>query len=211
MGRGALRLSHLTYLPPVQQVTAQHGAAKYVGAVAAGYDAKRENTEKFIVEQGIIERMLGDLPSGTRVLDCPVGTGRFLPYYVERDFIFIGMDRSMDMMTIAATKVKSQKARGELHVGNILATNLADKAVDVTVNCRITRWVIGEHGPSGIAAMLKEMQRVTLERIILTARVRDHKYAVTRDLIESALDGWVIHEDAEGYEPAYRIMELRPA
>jgi hypothetical protein len=58
--------------------------------------------------------------------------------------------------------------------------------------------------------MLQEMQRVARQRVIFTARVKDHPFAVGYDLIESALQGWRIHGDVAGYEPAYRIIELRP-
>ena len=61
------------------QVT-QGGAEKYVGQVAQGYDAKREQSPKWQIEQRVIEDMLSDLPAESVVLDCPVGTGRFLPF-----------------------------------------------------------------------------------------------------------------------------------
>jgi ubiquinone/menaquinone biosynthesis C-methylase UbiE len=223
----------MEYLPPVaQQQAPAHGANKYHGSVAENYDGKRVNDPKWTTEQAIIEAMLSDLPEGSTVLDCPVGTGRFVRFYAERKLKFIGMDRSGDMLVQSALKLVSQdkaeawvaesnkrntvlpfhlKDLGSyLVIGDACQTGMKDKSVDAAVVCRLTRWLIEEQGPAGIVAMLKEMQRVSRSKIILTARVEGHKWAVSRHLINSALDGWTVYNDAEGYEPAYRIMELRP-
>jgi hypothetical protein len=225
----------MEYLPPVSQQphVQQHGAGKYHGPVAENYDAKRVGDPKWTVEQQIIERMIGELPGGSEILDVPVGTGRFLDCYIANGHKFIGMDISGDMLVQSALKLMTEDQvatwvaasnerntilplsikdrNGMLVPGNILKTGLKDKAVDAIVACRITRWVIGEHGPAGIVAMLKELQRVARQKIIITARVEGHKWAVSRHLINSALDGWRIAEDAEGYVPEYRIMEFCPA
>jgi ubiquinone/menaquinone biosynthesis C-methylase UbiE len=197
-------------LPPQQGTPAPHGSRKFHGEIATGYDAKREQDPKWQIEQRVIEEMLSDLPPGTTVLDLPVGTGRFIPFYGKQGLFLLGVDRSQDMLAEAAKKIEAAKVSGELHVGDILDTKLRDKVVDVTVNCRITRWIMGDHGPQGIIRMLEEMQRVTRQRIILTARVRDHKFAVTHELILSALKGWKINKDIAGVDLNYRIIELRP-
>jgi ubiquinone/menaquinone biosynthesis C-methylase UbiE len=118
------------------------------------------------------------------------------------------MDRSPDMLQQALKKGEPLNLRGELRQGNILQTGLPDDEVDVAVNCRITRWVIGEHGPAGIQQMLREMQRVAKKRIILTARVANHPYAVSMDLIESALGGWRVARNEAGYVLDYRVLAL---
>jgi hypothetical protein len=287
----------MVYNPPVQQrapkaqpqAVAQHknGSRKFRGSVAAGYDDKREPTDKWKVEQRIIEGMLAELPAKSSVLDCPVGTGRFLRCYVKNQLDFIGMDLSGDMLVRSAWKLNPEDAKrwvddcgawvaravvtneegkpvldkagrteltGEeisislstllpigsfLPVGgkvaqlgvrdeklraleiegkgillppaDILRTGLPDKHVDVSVACRITRWMIEDHGPEGIVAMLRELQRITRSKIIVTARVYGHRFAVTEDLITSALDGWKITRNVPGYEMAYRIIMLEPA
>jgi ubiquinone/menaquinone biosynthesis C-methylase UbiE len=229
----------MVYNPPVQQRAPKPqsqpqggGADKFHGAVAEGYDAKRESTDKWKVEQRIIEGMLAELPAGTSVFDCPVGTGRFLHCYVKGGLDFVGMDIQGDMLVQAALKLlKPEKVeewvqacnaantvrplrikdKGILMPGDIRQTGLPDKHVDVTVACRITRWMIGNHGPEGIVAMLRELQRITRSKIIVTARVYGHRFAVTEDLITSALDGWKITRNVPGYEMAYRIIMLEPA
>ena len=58
---------------------------------------------------------------------------------------------------------------------------------------------------------MREMQRIARDRIIFTARVKDHPYAIGYDLITAALNGWQIARDERGYVDAYRIIELKPA
>lgn len=189
---------------------AASGSRKFVGDIATGYDAKREQTPKWQIEQRIIEGMLDDLPRGSLVFDCPIGTGRFVPFYAQKGFTLAGMDLQIDMLKLALSKGQAVGLSGELRPGDIRATGLQNKAVDVSVACRVTRWLIGDHGPQGIIDALKELQRVTRHRIILTARVRNHRFAVSYELIKSALDGWAIHRDETGVDLDYRIIELRP-
>lgn len=198
----------MQYLPPQPKAPAQPqgGADKYRGAVAQNYDAKREKDDKWVCEQRIIEDMLSDLPEGSAVLDCPVGTGRFLPFYAEKKFLILGMDVSTDMLAQAQTKPLPKHARGELRQGDVRNTGLPDKCVDVAVNVRITRWL----SPEDVVKMLREMQRVAKQKIILTARVANHPHARSIELIESALDGWRVHRNEAGYVLDYRIIELRP-
>lgn len=218
--------------PRAPQNTPSHGADKYHGDVSRGYDAKRENTPKWTVEQRIIEDMLAELPKGSTVLDIPVGTGRFLQAYKRLGLKFIGADISGDQLIQSALKLVSEDQVenwvtqsnaantilplriGQDNVlvqGSILEIGLDDKSVDAAVMCRITRWIIGEHGPVGIQRMLREAQRVCRDRFILTARVANHKWAVSQDLIESALDGWKITANVAGYETDYRILQVRPS
>jgi ubiquinone/menaquinone biosynthesis C-methylase UbiE len=195
-------LALMEYLPTAPR----QGADKYHGAIASGYDAKRDQSPKWTIEQNHIEDMLSDLPTGSWVLDVPCGTGRFFKFYHDRGLLFVGVDRSEDMLTQAGHKVIDfQKAR--LHVGDVrkLAA-LADKSVDAVVMCRLTRWL----SPNDCVLALKELQRVSRQKIISTWRVRNHPHARSYDLIKSALDGWAIHRDEQGSDPDYRIIELRP-
>jgi ubiquinone/menaquinone biosynthesis C-methylase UbiE len=215
----------MEYLPPAgsqpqQPAPQQGGALKYTGAVASGYDAKREQSPKWIAEQRIIEGFLDDLPADSWVLDAPCGTGRFFDFYARKGFVVRGLDISADMLAIAGRKVqdptsfisheKGPIARWALFHGDMLASKIPDKSVDATVSCRVTRWIIQQHGPEGIRRMLQEMQRIARQRVIFTARVRNHPFAVSHDLIMSALQGWTVARDQAGYHEDYRIVELRP-
>ena len=194
--------SLMEYIPTQRPM---EGAGKYYGTVASGYDAKRIENPKWQIEQAAIESMLDDLPKGSWVLDVPCGTGRFFKFYHDKGFIFRGVDRSMDMLKEAATKVVDpQKAK--LAEGDVRALGLYDKSVDAAVMCRLSRWL----SPNDCVVALKELQRVSRQKIISTWRVRNHPHARSYDLINSALDGWKIHRDEQGSDPDYRIIELRP-
>src|SRR5690606_482531 len=192
---------------------------KYTGAVATGYDAKREQSPKWIAEQRIVESFLDDLPEGSWVLDVPCGTGRFFDAYARKGLICRAMDVSADMIAQATRKVPQPVAmigglaQFAFRQGDMfdVLPKLPDKKFDAVVAVRITRWVMGEHGPDGIHAMLDQMQRIARRRVIFTARVRNHPFAVPMDLINACLrEGWTIARDEQGYEPAYRCLELRP-
>jgi ubiquinone/menaquinone biosynthesis C-methylase UbiE len=193
---------------------------KYFGEVATGYDAKRLEQPKWHVEQRIIERMLSDFPAGSWVVDAPCGTGRFFPLYEKKRFVVRGVDISPDMLKEAGSKIKEPTAEvdGEKmwgwRIANIIESGLGleDSSVDVAVSCRFTRWVMGQYGPDGIKKLLGELQRVARAKVIFTARVENHPHCVPLSLIEESIaPGWAIHENAEGYEAAYRIICLGPA
>lgn len=188
------------------------GAGKYHGAVAANYDAKRKNDAKWVIEQRTIEAMLADLPKGDWVLDCPCGTGRFLPFYLKQELMVRAVDLSKDMLEQAAGKLIDAGLKDEMErrvrwgIGDVRSLDaLPPKSNDASVACRITRWL----SPTDCHRMMKELQRVTRKRIIVTARVANHPHARPIDLFEASLmDGWRLEEDAEGYHPDYRILRF---
>jgi ubiquinone/menaquinone biosynthesis C-methylase UbiE len=199
-----LSTEYLHYID-TQSPPQQGGAEKYHGAIATGYDAKREQSPKWTIEQAHIEDMLSDLTKGDWVLDAPCGTGRFLPFCQTKGLIYLGLDRSQDMLNQAAQKVTNPQA-AMFACGDVRKVQRTDKSVDAVINCRITRWL----SPDDCVAMLKESQRVARKKIIQTWRVRNHPHARSYDLLNSALDGWKIHRDEAGADLDYRIIELRP-
>ena len=216
------------YLPPLQQQPQPQssGADKYHGAIAQNYDEKRQKSAKWRVEQRIIEDMLSDLEPGSWIFDAPCGTGRFLPFCVERNFIYRGLDKTDDMLKLAMDKIDHQTpilkfdVKGQIEdvpqfafqQGDVLSSGVPDKAVDVALNVRITRWL----SPDQCQQMFKEMQRISRDRIILTARVCNHEHARTLALFEEVMSqewhlvrseaGALGPADAPVEDPAYRIF-----
>jgi ubiquinone/menaquinone biosynthesis C-methylase UbiE len=216
-------MGYLPPAPPMQQPA--DGAAKYVGAVADGYDAKRETSEKWKAEQRLVEEFLSNLPENSTVLDIPVGTGRFLPFYLNKGYRFIGMDTSGDMIVQALLKVAEQKqveafvttcnqsgrivpahlddGRHVITQADVRAIPMPDKMVDAAVMVRLTRWL--EPGDCQVA--FRQLQRVSRRRVIWTARVSDHPHARPVSLFEQALGAeWRITRNEAGHEPQYRIL-----
>ena len=182
----------------------QHGPRKFHGAIAAGYDKKREDSPKWKIEQAVIEDMLDDLKMGEWVLDVPCGTGRFFEKYHKKQAIFRGIDLSEDMLRQAAMKVIDPQ-RAILALGDVRALSLNDKSVDVSVMCRLTRWL----SPGDCQQALRELQRVTRRRIILTARVANHPHARTLELFLDALEpDWKLERNEAGADIDYRILSF---
>jgi ubiquinone/menaquinone biosynthesis C-methylase UbiE len=180
-------------------------ALKYTGATAAGYDAKREKSEKWTIEQKAIEGMLEDLPIGDWILDAPCGTGRFFEFYHRQGFIVRALDISPDMLSLAAQKCHDhQKFR--FAQGDVRNTGLEDKSVDAAVMCRLTRWLT----PQECQEAIKELARVARKRIIITARIANHPHARPVELFEEALEDWELYQNEPGYQEDYRILQFRP-
>ncbi len=198
-------MSHLYEYIPTQQPLG--GAEKYVGEIAKGYNAKRENDPKWTLEQTIIESMLDGLADGSWILDVPCGTGRFFKYYQEHKHIVRALDISADMIREAQKEVLPENDnRFRYALGDVRDTKLEDKSVDASVMCRLTRWL----SPEDCQLAWRELQRVTRQKIIFTARVRNHEHARTYELINSSLDGWKIARDETGVDVDYRVIELGP-
>lgn len=223
----------MEYLSPAQQQPQmqQSGALKYTGAVASGYDAKRQSSAKWTVEQKIIEDMLDDLPPGSWIFDGPCGSGRWFDICKQKQFIYRGVDLSRDMLAQAAAKIgnKSGMFRLTMPDGKEIETpqfslnegtvtsleNVPDKSVDCCLNIRITRWL----SPEECQKMFREMQRISRDRIILTARVCDHQFARPLALFEAViLPEWELAQSKYGAsgpaeapveDKAYRIFMFR--
>ena len=187
--------------------TAKADTRKYVGNVASGYNAKREQSEKWLHENAIIESMLSTLPRGTSILDVPVGTGRFFDIYRKFGFVVEGLDVSTDMLKEAEKNIRDddQIVLGE---GSVLNLPCRDKSFDVAIMCRLSRWL----QPVDCMVAFRELQRVSKGGVIWTARVRDHPHARPYTIWEEALHkGWRISGDIGlPGDPSYRIICAEP-
>ncbi len=135
---------------------------------AESYDIAREQEAHWALENDFIAAAFADGAAGKIVLDAPVGTGRFLPCYRQATSI-IGVDASPDMLAMAQRRVDAEGLRGvELKAADLLALPLADTSVDVTVCWRFLHLL----PPASLAPTLRELTRVTRQRIILQAYIR---------------------------------------
>jgi len=57
-----------------------------------------------ITHQQFIQEFLSFLPPNSRVLDAPCGTGRYLPFLLEKGHSLVGIDQSQGMLERAKTK-----------------------------------------------------------------------------------------------------------
>jgi len=198
------------------QVVPADPAQKYHGAVAAGYEARRVGKPKWEAEQQIIETVLAQLPAGTVILDAPVGTGRFIPYYASKGFAVRGMDISEEMIVQAVEKVpaelKTAIIDGEQQfmfgIGDVRKSSIGDGAVDVAVNCRITRWL----SLDDCRLMFKEMMRIARKMIIMTVRTGGGNARPVHEfntLAAASARPWTLAEDHRCSEDDYRVLVFR--
>lgn len=152
------------------EVILEQVKSKYKGEVAKSYEKYRKNSKHWKREQQIVELLLDDAGMGPEslVLDVPVGTGRFFPFYKDRGYKVIGVDTSSDMLSEADRKA------GDLHFedvdlfnGDITDLQLTDNSVDLSVCIRLMNWL---EFPSFQRA-LSELKRVSTRYIIVGVRM----------------------------------------
>jgi ubiquinone/menaquinone biosynthesis C-methylase UbiE len=127
----------------------------YKGKKASDYEARRSGSRKWELENEAFESIFpGDAKT---VLDAPVGTGRFIPFYLSRGIVVTGIDLSSDMVEIAAEKGPSQ-----LGIGDIRSLNFQNKSFDVAACIRLTGWL----NPTDLRAATSELLRVAHKAVI---------------------------------------------
>src|SRR3990167_2775138 len=181
--------ARIPVMPPNPELLKQSGAGKYNGAIAKGYDAKRDDTEKRKAEDRIMRGMLIDLPRGTSVLDVPVGSGHFIPLYEELGFSVLGLDISDDMLREA-----SQKAKGDdtfLRFGDARKLDLSDQSYDVAICIRLMRWLETRETQLQV---ISELMRVAKKRVIFNVRTETGPLPLPHDAVDALLSerGWVV-------------------
>jgi ubiquinone/menaquinone biosynthesis C-methylase UbiE len=140
---------------------------KYRGRKAETYDEVREKQARWKLENEVVERWLHDLKPNS-VLDCPVGTGRFLAAYRATGVRAVrGIDASDEMIALA--KKKGAGPRVVLEVGDATATGMQDATFDCVVCVRFLDLIDEE----AMRRVLTEMCRVARRAVLLTIRLGD--------------------------------------
>ena len=138
------------------------------GDCAEGYTARRAAGKAWALEHAVLERMLGDLPPGLRVLDAPFGAGRFIGLYHARNMQVTGLDISQAMLDVAVREWGSQLDGCRLDAGAADALPYVDDSFDLVVSFRFLSGIVD----SGTAlASMKEFARVS-PRAILQLKCR---------------------------------------
>lgn len=189
-------------------------ASRYSGKQARTYDQVRNKQIRWHKENEIVAAMLADVRRGSRVLDVPVGTGRFFPLYDKLGFRVEGVDGSEDMLTEAGKKARRCTPTPVLSVGD--ATSLLYKAreFDASVCVRFLNLIDEE----SVRATMRELFRVTRSRIVLTIRLGDKakgKFLATHDrgrflgVVRRA--GWRVAEEVPVFRQGWVVMRLERA
>lgn len=139
--------------------------SNYTGTVAAQYDRKRRKRKKWRRELAVIEKISGDFYPGAAILDAPLGTGRFIPFYINRGCRIFGLDISPDMIEEARKKMIATD-RVLLSLADLRHLPLRDMSVDYSVCIRLLNWV-----PMNTARqIIAELRRISRKDIIIGFR-----------------------------------------
>lgn len=127
----------------------EYGA--YSPSDAKNYEQAREAEREWHIENAWI-RQLVQQRQPREVLDVPIGTGRFIPYYGASSVV--GVDLSVPMLQEASTKAD----RKSLHLvcGNVASLPFSDARFDLVVCWRLLHLLT----PAQLAPSLREMRRV---------------------------------------------------
>jgi ubiquinone/menaquinone biosynthesis C-methylase UbiE len=189
---------------------------KYRGRKAATYDEVRQKQERWKVENMVVGRwLIGLKPSD--VLDCPVGTGRFMLLYADIGAKHVhGIDSSAEMIALARKKVpRAMKnyADVELEVGDATSIPSSDEVYDVSVCVRFLDLIDEE----AMQKVVTELCRVTRRVIICTIRfgnkyvpkanTAEHDRAKFFRLIKKL--GWKLEESVPFRDAGWEILQLR--
>ncbi|MEL7114648.1 MAG: class I SAM-dependent methyltransferase [Pseudomonadota bacterium] len=137
---------------------------RYYNKIAHRYEKKRQKQAWWHVEQQEMQSLLETLPKGLSVVDIPFGTGRFVPYYVERGFDISGLDASHDMLAAAKAALGGLYDQCRTVTGNAGMLPYADEQFDLLVSTRFLRDIVVF---ADAKKMLAEFARVTSRYAII--------------------------------------------
>ncbi len=134
-------------------------AFQYAGGAAEQYDASRKGREVFNWEERIVGQLLANSPRGSRILDVPVGTGRFIPSYTALGLDVVGLDSSDDMLAEAAKTFDNTTSSVRLVKGSATDLPFPDDSFDSLVSFR---FLPGKLTLRQTRRALREFARVTV-------------------------------------------------
>jgi len=138
------------------------GYTKYDERVARAYDADRQSEEHWRAEHAYVEQRARARRLG-RVLDLPVGTGRFLELLVGAESV-IGVDISADMLSVAEERRRSLQMSNTLIVrGDGLGLPFPDGFFDTVLCFRLIHLL----PPALVPRLLSELARVSAGEVLV--------------------------------------------
>ena len=144
--------------------------SRYGGAKAQQYDDARKNSARYKAEEEAFQAYIREVtPSG--ILDCPFGTGRWLPYYLDIAGPVVGIDYSNDMLDVARSKLSGSASSIKLVRADIFETPLSayrGEGIDLVVCTRFLNWFPAPKA----AAALSRLSEVGARFAIIGASLR---------------------------------------
>lgn len=194
-------------------VSIEQTRRKYHGRKAETYDEIREKQGRWRLENEAVAHLL---PGGlTSVLDCPVGTGRFLPLYDSRKVpCVLGIDASEEMLALARKKVNRRRTGAVtlMVVGDAANLEGSDRTWDACICVRFLDLI----DETAMRAVVTELCRVARRAVILTIRLGEsyvpkvntatHDRRKFNALVKKL--GWTIEESIPIFDAGWVVMRL---
>lgn len=127
-------------------------------AYARAYEWERAGKTGWELE----ELAVRDWVTAGPVLDCPVGTGRFIPLWQEKGLAWRGIDRSPAMLAQAAARFPGCP----VEEGDLLNLTHPDASYAVAVCVRLLPWL----GPGEMVMAMAQLRRMARE-VVVSVRV----------------------------------------
>ncbi len=184
----------------------------YTGATAADYEERRSGSGKWGAENDALRSLLTDIPAGSRILDVPAGTGRFLSMYESAGLKATGADISQDMLREAASKRTALGSAPPLVVASVFALPFRNAGFDATLCIRLLNWL----SVADLRVALVELSRVSGQHVIAGIRSAAQKPGLWNTLLgrrsapmaKSAGTGKTIVHQKSDIADAFRIADL---
>ena len=140
-------------------------SSKYKGSVARDYEAKRRGS-KWAAELTAALELARRVPSGSKVLDVPVGTGRLIPILASCGLVVTGLDASADMLAEAEECAARAGARAQLIQGDIRKIPFPDGSFRLVTCLRFLNWIDRQ----GFRDVMGELSRVSSDNLLVGVR-----------------------------------------
>jgi ubiquinone/menaquinone biosynthesis C-methylase UbiE len=148
------------------------GYYKYDRQVADSYDETRRDEKHWQMEDKFVKNYFKK-NKVNKLLDIPIGTGRFLKYYDCADYV-VGVDISQSMIEKCKEKLLINTFSGFVHleIGDIFDLKFNDLEFDCVIVFRLFHLMPEE----SVKAAIKELCRVSSKDIIVQSYVQPNKF-----------------------------------
>ena len=145
----------------------------YYGDAAKNYENARKKQPYWPAEDRYLRLTLARLPKGMKVLDVPMGTGRFMSFFMEREFSVYGLDSSLEMINVAHLAHPSEMKLVNSLQGLADKLPFKDNEFDLVVSFRFLSWIVS---CETAIKCIKEIARVTKKYAILELCVNKDEF-----------------------------------
>lgn len=184
---------------------------KYRGAYAAGYREKRVKQERWHLENEIVTEYLSGLPRNSKILDVPVGEGRFLPLYDTLKLKVTGIDVSEMMLKRARVKKGGRDAC--LHLGDLVSgLRYPAKTFDAAVCVRFLDLIPEDAMRSSLFELTRLARKLVVLTIRLGARYEPKANTATHNMQQfyrsvKQLE-WRVEDETPIFKQGWRVIKL---